>query len=1320
MTESDILKDLSKKAIHLSGNDLVNKKLSGNGAGSVFNVCDEIPQFVLDHLMGGKKFKVCGMQADANFLKDEKDRNFIKAYKEKLTTLSFIEKELEDEEVREIKDVVRQELGLPSTEELIPNSKVDLPWEELSDFAKHSDNILQTDIPEENLSKVLSKIEKERVRFLREKGLKVLYAAFGFLEWERALHANNDRKTYNSPLLLMEVLIETSNKSFRVVGNGDLFQNPELTHALENQLGRAMPNLTDFINDRSAFRLNQYLLAVKEYFQEFEECKVRNRIAIGVFKSRGIPVGEILPEGYSSEKIKKVETLLTASTAINSSTSHFDLDDPSTQISTPCFALPLDSSQHSTIMEVLDGKNVVIEGPPGTGKSQTIVNLIVSAIAQGKSVLFLAQKLAALEVVQNRLVECGMGAKCVPIHSEHTNKSSFYSSLKEKLEHTVEKGQDFESLLAERDKIVKELNQHAKLLGGGMPGTQKGEKLTIQRILTTSSVLQQRLGEQDRGIRFNLPDAYSGKNLENDLNHINELEDRVKELDSDSSLRFIQYFRVSEVLDPFQLDELFARILNLNEKLSFTFQPREGVSFSNLNEVQKSTNALSKAKEVYESVQSELNHVFGSISDTELEQFSEHAKRLGPAKNFIKKFLVIKLSWSKSHKAWQWLLDFWSRDPSVDSFETVVTSTSNLLDFVKKYEQNQKFLLANESLNTDLSEINKKLEESNDRLELFNEAVSLLNELKFIGPIESTDDLSRGLEMLDLSKSNFVKVCSVNHGLDDFEKKHSSSEWIRKKIISGTSFSVDYEAIIFNSLAKEISSRHKRIFRTDSKKLISLRQKFKQKEEALSKEYCKKIASVRPDPESVPTVESAKVREKEGFALVKHVTMKPTARVTVRELCSRAADALQSYIPCFLMTPSSVADFLPKNVEFDLLIIDEASQMLPEEAVGSMLRCNQVIVVGDQQQMPPTTFASSTLKEKEEDEERIESILDRALLSFDQISRLTFHYRSADESLINFSNQQFYQGSLVIPPSHGNDPELGLNFVDAGGVYYPNKGSNPTKHPNPVESEKIVQLILEEMRERPQNSLGVAVMNVKQSQRIEELFEGQKDKTIKNYLIKWENTPEYFFIKNLENVQGDERDTMIIGTVYGKDETGKLAQNFGPINQPKGENRVNVLITRAKKRVVVCSSIDPVDLSNLSVGTQVIRGYLDYAKNGNLKMYENPSVMQIEKRLSESGWENWIYQRLKEDSFDVVQNVGTSDWKIALAIRDPVTSGYLCGVELDSDMKLNACARDREILNHSVLKAKGWKIIRVEPVDFFIDPEAEYQSLKSQILELTS
>ena len=469
-------------------------------------------------------------------------------------TLSFIEKELEDEDVREIKDMVRQELGLPSTEELIPNSKVDLPWEELSDFAKHSDNILQTDIPEEKLSKVLSKIEKERVRFLREKGLKVLYAAFGFLEWERVLHANNERKTCNSPLLLMEVLIETSNNSFRVVGNGDLIQNPELTHALENQLGRAMPNLDDFIKDRNAIRLNQYLLAVKEYFQEFEECKVRNRIAIGVFKSRGIPVGEILPEGYSCEKIKKVETLLTASTAINSSTSHFDLDDPSTQVSTPCFALPLDSSQHSTIMEVLDGKNVVIEGPPGTGKSQTIVNLIVSAIAQGKSVLFLAQKLAALEVVQNRLVECGIGVKCVPIHSEHTNKSSFYSSLKEKLEHTVDKGHNFEALLAERDKIVQELNQHAKLLGGGMPGTQKGEKLTIQRILTTSSVLQQKLGEQDRGIRFNLPDAYSAKILENDLNQINELEDRVKELDSDSLIRFIQYFRVSEVLDPFQLD----------------------------------------------------------------------------------------------------------------------------------------------------------------------------------------------------------------------------------------------------------------------------------------------------------------------------------------------------------------------------------------------------------------------------------------------------------------------------------------------------------------------------------------------------------------------------------------------------------------------------------------------------------------------------------------------------------------------------------------------------------------------------------------------
>ena len=321
------------------------------------------------------------------------------------------------------------------------------------------------------------------------------------------------------------------------------------------------------------------------------------------------------------------------------------------------------------------------------------------------------------------------------------------------------------------------------------------------------------------------------------------------------------------------------------------------------------------------------------------------------------------------------------------------------------------------------------------------------------------------------------------------------------------------------------------------------------------------------------------MREKTGLALIEHVAKTPGARVTVRELCTRAVDALQHYTPCFLMTPSSVADYLPKQTEFDLVIIDEASQMLPEEAIGSILRSKQIVVVGDPKQMPPTRYMQSTLQDEVDDEDETKySILDKAMLAFPNFRRLCYHYRSEDESLIRFSNNEFYENDLMTVPNLKDDEQYGVKFIDAKGVYNTGNadwvsvdgsgqmaGWSPSKNPNPIEAEKLAEIIDHEIRERPEWSIGVAVMNLKQAIRVEELFQEKIDDTIRGYLNRWRNTPEYFFIKNLENVQGDERDTIIISTVYGKNHEGRMFQRYGPINMDKGENRINVLVTRAKK-----------------------------------------------------------------------------------------------------------------------------------------------------------
>jgi hypothetical protein len=322
--------------------------------------------------------------------------------------------------------------------------------------------------------------------------------------------------------------------------------------------------------------------------------------------------------------------------------------------------------------------------------------------------------------------------------------------------------------------------------------------------------------------------------------------------------------------------------------------------------------------------------------------------------------------------------------------------------------------------------------------------------------------------------------------------------------------------------------------------------------------------------------------------------------------------------------------------------------------------------------------------------------------------------------LIHFSNHEFYDNELLTPPSHGGDENLGLKFENADGVYHAGKGMNSnSRNPNPIEADKLVELIIEEIKKRPDFSLGIAVMNLRQAERVDELFRKRIDKGIKDYLNKWRETPEYFFIKNLENVQGDERDTMVIATVYGKTEEGKTYQRFGPINLDKGENRINVLVTRAKKRVVVCSSIDPQEITNKSQGAQVFKRYLCYAKTGEIANPQSiESGLEQKKDLSIS-WENWFASKLRNDGFDVDLNVGRSAWKIDLAIKHPSKkNSYFCGIELDGAVKLRKSARDREMLNQSVLEAKGWKILRVQTIDFFIDAESEYNELKNKISEI--
>ena len=466
-------------------------------------------------------------------------------------------------------------------------------------------------------------------------------------------------------------------------------------------------------------------------------------------------------------------------------------------------------------------------------------------------------------------------------------------------------------------------------------------------------------------------------------------------------------------------------------------------------------------------------------------------------------------------------------------------------------------------------------------------------------------------------------------------------------------------------------------------------------------------------------VNSGLKKEWTNLALIQNELSKKQRHIPVRDLFRRAGDAIQQMKPCWLMSPASVAQFLsPGDVEFDLVLIDEASQMLPEDAVGAIARSKQAVIVGDPMQLPPTSFFSkidNTPQDDEDYEEFVdsESVLDRALSAFHPSRTLHWHYRSRHDSLIAFSNKHFYNGDLVLFPSREHEARVELVKVD--GVY------TPGKRVNFREIEVVANSVITFMCDHPNLSLGVVTMN--QSQReilldeIDRLF--TRNPSVEAYLSKWEKSLERFFVKNLENVQGDERDVIFISTVYGPQEPGgKVAQRFGPINSEGGHRRLNVLFTRAKERVVVFSSMTSSDIlaEGKKRGVGILKDYLEYAETGKLSL-GSPSG-----RAPDSDFEIHVANRLTQLGYEVDAQVGSAGYFIDLAVREPgKTNRYIVGIECDGANYHSAkSTRDRDRLRQEILENLGWKIYRIWSTDWFNNPDGEIQKLEKYISRLKS
>jgi very-short-patch-repair endonuclease len=524
-----------------------------------------------------------------------------------------------------------------------------------------------------------------------------------------------------------------------------------------------------------------------------------------------------------------------------------------------------------------------------------------------------------------------------------------------------------------------------------------------------------------------------------------------------------------------------------------------------------------------------------------------------------------------------------------------------------------------------------------------------------------------------------------------------------------------YELIVVRSLVRRyLQTEGAELERLGGLGLAAARKRFGELDDQLQKVEAKRILAKRlfQDNDRVPPGNGSGPRgtwtEK---ALLDHQLRLQRRHIPIRDLIDRAGTALSVLKPVWMMSPTSAAQFIkPGRTHFDLVLIDEASQMRPEYAVGSIARGAQLVVVGDSNQLPPTDFFNVAVGDGAVDEDEggfeddTESILDLANARLPHKRALNWHYRSEHESLIQFSNREFYERRLVVFPSPTrNDPLLGVQHRFVQGLY--------EGQVNEPEAKAVIEEAYGVMAARPELSIGIATMNLKQRELIRNEFERleAQDPVVRDYLARHADTIEPFIIKNLETIQGDERDVILISTVYGPDRSGTVYQRFGPLNSKVGHRRLNVLVTRAKQMTRVVTSLRPDQIKALdtsSRGVKAMQAYLRHAAGG-------ASFDTAGNGEADSDFELFVAERLRAAGYEVDHQVGVEGFRIDLGVRHPsFPLGYIAGVECDgAAFHSGLTVRDRDKIRQSMLERLGWRIHRVWSTDWFNSPQRETERL---------
>ena len=1256
--------------------------------------------------------------------------------------------------------------------------------------ARHTDNKLQTALTLASLNVRLRETFRQARLSIEEQGVNILYLALGMLRWYESESSDTQRR---APLLLVPVQLAQSGvrANFKLAWTKDEIEpNLSLEAKLKQDFSVRLPEMPS----EDDLDVDAYLADVERAVARQPRWSVeRDEVHLSFFSFSKLLIYKDLdpaswPEGNRPADHPLVRRLYGGGGFASEPSEFGDGGDGDGGYGARDLGeaglhpvVDADSSQTLAVLDAMNDRNLVIQGPPGTGKSQTITNLVGEALARGRTVLFVAEKMAALEVVKRRLDTVHLGDACLELHSHKTNKRAVLDELRR----TLALGRPAAGGGAEDRVLLEESRNRLNDYSLAVNTPVARSELTPHELVGRLAGLEaDGLVVEGGGLPIRDSVSWTAEDFTRRRALVDEMRELVGAIGVPRRHLWWACGRLHFVpTDVHPVRELVAdgsaavgRLRRDWDVLAKALCRESALGDLTHGDLQRAIHTARRAAEAPALLGADHRHSGWGVDANRITEVARAARRYAEIRSRHDRILMPE-AWDRDVWAQRQALgayrDKWWRFLS-RPYRDASRRMRGLCRGDAPDNVHQQIELADAIL--EAGRQRRAIAESNDLMvrlfpgltlgdgpeahRSFADAAEWLVGLHrdesdglfdpdihdvLDGPPRrsglevAADACERALEALgesldSLAASMELREERVGSG-DAFGERTCGDldAWLRDAHASVES---THEVVRFNQLErKAVEMGIGEVAEAAASREDASRQLTALFEHACYGAWLDLAFRERPTlaefdgATHAGIVERfreldmaqfhhnrAQIAERHWERLPRHhgggqlgvlrrEFQKKRRHLPVRVLMNKAGRAVQGIKPVFMMSPLSIAKYIPPgSIEFDLVVFDEASQVRPVEALGAIIRGRQAVVVGDSKQLPPTSFFDRMADDTDDEGSQtadLESILGMFCAQGAPERMLKWHYRSRHESLITVSNHEFYDDRLVVFPSpDAGKRDTGLVFRHDPDAHYQRRGINT------AEAKTVAQAVMEHARATPGLTLGVAAFSNVQARRIEDEVDilRRRDPSCEEFFAGHPEEP--FFVKNLENVQGDERDVILISIGYGKIDGGYLPMNFGPLNREGGERRLNVLITRARRRCVVYCNFQGGDLDlrrSRARGVEALKTFLEYAENGVI------DIPRVTGREADSPFETAVAAKLRTLDYDVDHQVGSSGFFIDLAVRDPSRPGrYVLGIECDGAAYHSArSARDRDRLRQQVLEGLGWKIHRIWSTDWFRDPERE-------------